>query len=59
MVFNFNPNEEVRKLLEEKGVIGIVVAKEDDELLDNLVDELNRIKRFDQPEDEEPLEQFD
>lgn len=43
-VMNFKPNAELTELFQKKGIIGIVVAGNDEELLDNLVEELNRLK---------------
>lgn len=44
LILNFNPNEELRSVLQEMGVIGIVVTENDSDLLDKLIDELNRLK---------------
>ncbi|WP_341900740.1 hypothetical protein [Fluviicola taffensis] len=44
MILNFNPNEELRTVLKEMKVIGIVIAEDDSELIDKLIVELNRLK---------------
>ncbi len=44
LILNFNPNEELKTLFREMKVMGLVVAIDDSELLDNLVVELNRLK---------------
>jgi hypothetical protein len=44
VIFNFNPNEELRSVLQEMNTVGIVVVNDDSELLDNLISELNRLK---------------
>lgn len=48
IIMNFNPNQELKSMLQEMGIIGIVVAKDDSEILDNLIVELNYLKSKDQ-----------
>lgn len=48
IIMNFNPNQELKSMLHEMGVIGIVVAKDDSEILDKLIVELNHLKFKDQ-----------
>lgn len=46
LVLNFQPNDELKTLLHEKRIIGVVVANSNEELLDNLVEELNRLNEL-------------
>lgn len=45
-VLNFKPNEELIKVITvEKGMLGIIVVENENELLDNIVIELNRLDK--------------